>query len=134
MQPWQPSVLTASGAGCVQRDVIHSGYGRRSEGQGGWSSKATVAWEQTRSSTKRSDAWGASSWGHDQDDRGDDRDRAEQHREGHDGAEVRSEWRSEPPRQRPAWSRTLETFDADGGNSDTGVPQGPDSSMDASAP
>ena len=85
---WQPSDLTASGAGNVQRDVIHGGYGRRSGGQGGWSLKATIAWEQAQSSTMRSDAWGASSWGHDQDDRGDDRDRVEHHRAGHDGAEV----------------------------------------------
>ena len=102
MQPWQPSVLTASGAGYVQRDVIHGGYGRRSGGQGGWSSKATVVWEQMRSSTKRSDAWGASSWGSDQGDRGDDLDRAGQHRVGHDGAEVRDEPRGEPHRRRPA--------------------------------
>ena len=51
---------------------------------------------------------------------------------GHDGAEVRDEPRGEPHRRRPAWSRILETFDADGGNSDTGDPQGLDSSLDSS--
>ena len=51
---------------------------------------------------------------------------------GHDGAEMRDEPRGAPHRRRPAWSRILETFDADGGNSDTGDPQGLDSSLDSS--